>query len=89
MVSLVVHLGAHRYVADVQLDLLLGPEQLALSLSLKMLLFCGIHSSSWAALFVLSGLDLQRLDVHGQGKPRGTSFLTKEVTRHGGRELGR
>jgi hypothetical protein len=43
------------YVADVQLGLHVGPEQLERELSSKQLAVCGICSSSWAVLSGLSG----------------------------------
>jgi hypothetical protein len=43
------------YIADVQLGLYLGPEQLELGLSQKLLPGCEICSTSWAALSGLSG----------------------------------
>ena len=43
------------YVADVQLDLHVGPEQLEQGLSQKLLLIREICSSSWATLSGLSG----------------------------------
>ena len=45
----------HTYVADVQLGLHLGPEQLERGLSSKLLPVHGICSYSWAALSGLSG----------------------------------
>jgi hypothetical protein len=42
-------------VADVQLSLHVGPGQLEWRLSQNLLPTCGICSSSWAALSVLSG----------------------------------
>ena len=43
------------YVADAQLGLHVGPEQLEWGLSQKLLPVCGICSSSWAAFSGLSG----------------------------------
>jgi hypothetical protein len=43
------------YVAGVQLDLHVGPEQLEQGLSQKLLPVCGICSSSWDALSGFSG----------------------------------
>jgi hypothetical protein len=40
----------HTYVADVQLGLHVGPEQLELGLSQKLLPLSGVFSSSWTAL---------------------------------------
>ena len=51
-------LPAHIYVADVQLELHVGPEQLEWGLSQKLLPVCGICSSSWTAL---SGLSERRI----------------------------
>jgi hypothetical protein len=42
------------YIADVQPDHHVGPEQLELGLSQKLLPVCGICSTSWAALSGLS-----------------------------------
>jgi hypothetical protein len=47
--------SARSYVADVQIDLHVGPEQLEQRLSQKLLPECGICSSSCAALSGLSG----------------------------------
>jgi hypothetical protein len=57
-----------KYVADVQLGLHVGPEQLEQGLSQKLLPVCGICSSSWAPLSGLSGEDAPRLtDLLYQG----------------------
>lgn len=44
----------HSYVAEVKLDLHVGPEQLERRLS-QQLSVCGICSTSWTALFGFSG----------------------------------
>lgn len=57
----------HKYIADVQLDLHMGPKQLEWSLSLKLSPYISCLVSQWEK----KSLALQRFDVSGWQKIEG------------------
>jgi hypothetical protein len=80
------------YVVDVQLGPYMGPRQLNLRLSQKLLPICEICSSSWTALHGLSGRrwDLLHRDLIYQGRwiPGGGHTYSKEKGRGRGKDCG-